>query len=1256
MSFFFRFLLLGFLFPFYLWSNTVTINGNLKWSDKQDKGLLKFDGAQYNLEKENLAYYTHQIKLGNASITSARVIDITYEPLGPSLPSFSGMTYVKEDVQLYFLNGTSQKSNYGSVFFVPIVKTPLGDFKKVVSYTIEVKTAVKKRVYKNAQKSFGTSSVLETGEWFKIGVTRDGVFQITYDFLKDLGMDVKNIDPREIKLYGNGGKMLPEVNAAYRPDDLQQNAIEVVGEGDAVFDKEDYILFYGQSPHLWSYDNTENRFVHTLHSYSDTTFYYITASNTGEASKRMGNQVSETTSNITVTSYNDYWYHESEFTNLILSGREWFGESFDARKEYDFVANFPNLVTDDSLDIFVAGVGRYTSPTSFQVELDQTTFSVPFASVPDLSSSYYGNYAQKGNTHLKFRSNTDLVNIKIIYDHGFEPVAWLDKIEINAKRSLSMVGDQLFFRDVSSVGQGVATFVLDNAANVQDVWEITDPLNVKKQSFDLAGGILSYAVSVDSLRSFVALTDVFYTDVYAKGVVLNQNLHAVNQADMVIVSHPLFINQANQLANFHIEEGLSVVVVTPEQVYNEFSSGSQDLVAIRDFVRMLYERASTTEDLPKYLLLIGDGSYDNRDVLANNTNFIPTYQSANSLHDLNSYVSDDYYGILDPAEGAYGLSDMVDVGVGRFPVQSTEEAQNIVDKIINYNTPNTMGDWRNEMTFIGDDEDGNLHMRQADELSEDFIAVDHPVYNRDKIFFDAYQQESTSGGNTYPEVNNAINNTVNQGALIVNYIGHGGEVGWGHERVLTLNDINSWENTNYPLLMTATCEFSRFDDPKRTSAGELTLLNENGAVGLFTTVRVVTSGRNFSLNQDFCEIVLDNTSDQRLGDIFRQTKNLNLNVNTRNFTLLGDPAMRLAYPKHKVVTTGLNGTAVSSSDTLTLSALSKVTVSGEVQDADGQKLSNFSGTIYPTVYDKAKRLTTLNNDSEGAFSFDLQTSKLFKGKVSVSNGEFTFSFVVPKDISHIIGDGKFSYYAENQQEDAHGYFSAFKIGGTAANYEEDEEGPQVSLYMNDENFVFGGITDENPYLLAYVSDKHGINMVGNGIGHDIIAVLDDETENAIVLNDYYEADLDSYEKGTIQFPFKNLKEGRHKLTLKVWDVYNNSSEVTTEFVVVKSQEIKIDRVYNYPNPFTTYTQFWFEHNQPNKQMYVQVQIFTVSGKLVKTIAQNVWSEGYRVSSIDWNGLDEYGDPLGKGVYVYKLRVRASNFSVAEEYQKMVILR
>jgi hypothetical protein len=1262
--------ILGFLYPLAFISQTILLEGNIDWKahviseidDQTSKTFFSFEDAHYNVAQDYIPFFSHQIKLDDGEIISLSSVEFNYENIDPSeLLGVSGVDFIKENVDLHFVNGISRKINYGDVIFTPIRYNAISNrYQRVISYRITVNTRNKSKTLISAKKAFATNSVLRSGEWYKIAVVKEGIFKLSYQFLKELGFDIDNLNPNDFKIYGNGGKKLPALNSDFRVDDILQNAIYVEGASDNVFNENDFVLFYGQSPDSWSYNENTNLFEHEVHKYSDSTYYFLTFSNTGEAVKRISSQASSPNSTRTSTSFDAYASYEKDNLNLIKSGDMWFGELFDVKTDYDFVFNFPNLESGSAITTHTSVAARSSIQSTFVVSALGNSMNLLVSAVN--TSSYTSPYAALQSGFLSFTGSSDVFNLNINYNQSTSSsLGWLDEIEVNASRELIMTGNQLFFRDTKSVGIGnVTQFTISNASTIAKLWDISDPFNVKEQEFEVQGAQVLYTTATDSLKEFVGLTSTFETQVFGLGLVENQNLHAVSGVDMIIVSHPDFLSQANQLQQFHESEGLSVVLVTPQQIYNEFSSGSQDVIAIRSFVRKLYKEAVLPNDLPKYLLLFGDGSYDNKDRETVNTNFIPTYQTPNSVDIIGSLVSDDYYGLLDDGEGTFlqaAGTELIDIAIGRLPVKTAEEADNVVHKILNYNVPSSMNEWRNRITFIGDDEDNNIHMYQSDFLAGK-VELSNKEYNVSKVFFDAFQQEVTPGGARYPDVTNAINDAVNKGSLIVNYTGHGGETGWAHERVLTVSDVNNWTNTSgYPLFITATCEFSRFDDPHRTTAGELVLVGEHGGLGLLTTVRLVFSAPNFELNKSFYNEVFNPVNDEfpTIGEVFMRVKNLNAaDPNNRNFTLLGDPALRLAYPKHDVITTQINGANISAADTL--KALGKVTIQGELRNKAGNKLVNYNGIIYPTVFDKEKPIVSLQNDGGNAFNFDLQTNKLFTGKVSVTNGEFSYSFIVPKDISYNYGAGKLSYYAENQVEDANGFYTDFYIGGTAEDYAVDEVGPEIELFMNDEKFVFGGMTDENPILIANVSDVHGINMVGNGIGHDIIAILDGKSDEAFVLNDFYAADLNSYQKGRINFPFIALEEGPHQLTLKVWDVYNNSSEATIEFVVVKDEDIILDRVYNYPNPFTTYTEFWFEHNQPNKDLFAQVQVFTISGKLVKTLSKHVLNAGFRSTAITWNGLDEYGDRIGRGVYVYRLKVRTENYSVAEKYEKLVILR
>ncbi len=548
-------------------------------------------------------------------------------------------------------------------------------------------------------------------------------------------------------------------------------------------------------------------------------------------------------------------------------------------------------------------------------------------------------------------------------------------------------------------------------------------------------------------------------------------------------------------------------------------------------------------------------------------------------------------------------------------------------------------------------------MEEADQLTKT-IATNHPSFNIDKIYLDAYPQISTPMGQRYPDVTKAINNKIKKGALIVDYIGHGNPTKFTHEEVLTDNDVTSWTNKDkLPLFMTATCEVSRFDDYKRTSIGELILLNPNGGgIGLLTTTRAVSSGPNYELNKNFIHYVFN--KDLRFGDIIRLTKvntGSDASTNKRNFTLLGDPALKLNVPYYNIVTSKINNKPVTEGAD-TLNALSKVTIQGFIENDNGNKLNDFTGLITPTIFDKPVNKKTLGNDGYSPFTYQEQKNILYKGKASVNNGDFTFSFIVPKDISYNFGNGKISYYANNTNTDASGFSNDIIIGGSSDSAFTDSIGPKINIYMNDSNFIFNGTTDENPKLLAIVSDTTGINTVGNGIGHNITAILDDNQNQKIILNDYYQADVNSYQKGKIEYPFSNLDEGHHKIKLKVWDIYNNSSESYIEFNVANSKKLVLEHVYNYPNPFTTSTSFLIEHNQPNADLDVIIQIFTVTGKIIKTIETQSMSNGYRINPIPWDGLDEYGDKIARGVYIYMVKVRSDNVKTATKINKLVILR
>lgn len=1222
---------------------------------------LNFIGAQYELSRNNLPFLYNEVHNSHSQqLLSAKVIATDFVVLEQSELELINTDSIASEILPIVSNSIVRKKHVSFLKFYPFRKNPTtGQVEKLKNIELEFQYT-KASSARSKSNVYASNSVLGSGDWYKIGVMNSNVYELSYHFLKNLGMDVDKIDPRNIRIYGNGGGKLPELNSEQRPDDLLECAIYIEGESDGKFGPSDKIYFYAEGPIEWKFDQAKNVYRHYNNQYTDTNFYFISSS------LGKGKRIEQRTDNMElpatqrINSFLDYQHYEQDKYNLIKSGYEWVGDVYDQKTNYKYFFNFPNILVDSNSWIRFHGFARSAVPSKFDLNIAGQSFSI--SALPTDIGNYLSHYAKTALSEFNIKPNSDLVEMDVNYNKPMSSSsAWLNYIEINAWRKLNFSSGQMSFRNIyANKASEVYEFAIKGASGKLKIWDVSEHNEVVQQKYDLQQDVGIFRLNNTSkINEFVVFSQGD-TTMFALGKIPNQDLHALSFIDMAIVSHPNFFAQARQLENLHTNNGLRVVVVSPQQIYNEFSSGKQDPVAIRTFMKMFYDRSVDADDMPSYLLLFGDASYDLKNKINGNTNFVISYQSKEFLHPLYSYVSDDYFGFLDDSEGLWlnNTKDKLDLGIGRLPVQTPQEAQDMLNKIGRYSSPQAMSEWRNELVFIGDDEDSNLHNYQANSLANS-IESTNKEFNTNKILLDAFQQQSTPGGHRYPDVNRAINQKIEQGALLVNYTGHGGETGLAHERVVTINDIVNWKNTNkLPLVVTATCELSRYDDPNRVSAGEMMLLNKDGgAIGMMTTTRTAFAIPNFQLSQTLYSMLFERIDgkQQSMGEVYRKVKVARFNDgNARNFSYLGDPAIKLSVPEHRVIVTSINGKAISQMDTL--KALSKVEVKGYLADyLTSQKMQDFNGTLYSTVFDKQRTVNTLNNDGNGVFTYKARDSKVFKGKASVVEGEFSFSFVVPKDISYNIGTGKISFYAENSLIDAGGYTMDFKIGGSSDSALSDNEGPQIELYMNDQSFVYGGMTDENPILKANLTDDLGINTVGNGIGHDIILILDGNSENTVVLNEYYEAEMDSYQKGSIAYKLNNLSEGKHTLTLKAWDVSNNSAESTIEFTVVKEKDIEIDKVLNYPNPFTSSTEFWFEHNQPGVPLDVKVQIFTVSGKLVKSIDQLVVSEGFRVDNIKWDGLDDYGDKIGRGVYLYKLKVRSRNGTMAEKIEKLVIL-
>ncbi|HLP05053.1 MAG TPA: type IX secretion system sortase PorU, partial [Paludibacter sp.] len=842
---------------------------------------------------------------------------------------------------------------------------------------------------------------------------------------------------------------------------------------------------------------------------------------------------------------------------------------------------------------------------------------------------------------------------------------YLNFMEVNARRYLKMYGSAMQFQNMDYFNtNNYNKYLLSNANSNVKIWDITDPGNISSMVTENIDGKLAFVAPGKDVANYLAI-DPTAASAFPKpeivGVVPNQNLHALPPVEMVIISHPNFVQQANALAQAHREkDNMTVEVVTTEQVYNEFSSGTPDATAYRWVMKMLRDKALATNDIingPKYLLLFGRGTYDNRKIFSNSgNNFILTYQADNSLVIVDSYLTDDYFGFLEDNEGTLIPSHSLDIGIGRLPVTTAQQASDVVNKITGYMKNENMGYWKNQLCFLADDGDAALHMTQSDTVASS-VARKFPAFDVNKIYLDAFKQETSASGQSYPLARNQFHNLIRSGLFLIDYAGHAAPLGWTNENILTASDVKSLSNKNLPLFVGATCDFIQFD-VQTISAGEQVVLNPmGGGIGIVSAARPVYANQNLNLNKQFCENLFrkvkkgEKWEHMRLGDVLSYAKNqLGTETNKLPYVLLGDPALKLNYPTtYQVVTSKINKNTSLVNDTLR--ALSVDSIRGFIADYNGNKISSFNGKVHVTVYDKIQRITTLNNDSDGTMTYNYRPNKLFAGDTNVKDGEFCISFLLPKDIKYNFGTGRINYYAQEDSTgtEAQGYFENFIIGGGSEDIIEDSIGPGIQLYLNSTNFVSGDKVNETPLVLADISDPHGINMVENGIGHDISLTIDEDLSQSYIVNNYFQAANNSFTEGSLKYKLPEMKEGKHTLAFKVWDLLNNSSKITVNFEVVKNLAPEIFSVYNYPNPVRSQTRIKVNHDRPETILYTTVEIFDLAGRSIWSFSQS------NADDITWDATTNGGLKVKSGIYFYRVTVRTSKSEITSKTNKMLVV-
>jgi len=1100
---------------------------------------------------------------------------------------------------------------------------------------------------------YKSTSVLNEGNFHKISVETNGIHKLTPAFFSTIP-DIGAINPKTISLFGNRGGTVPEVIADDRVDDLNEIPMMFVGNDDNVFSADEYFLFYGEGPRLLTYEDQEN-FKLENNYYELRNFYFI---NVNRAPTNFIRDVNLTGGQATVSQFDDYEKYDNDIVNLLGknfgtqgSGKKWYGEEFSGDRRQSMIDKFDlkNIVDGSEMEFRVDMAVRSTSSSSIALHIGDavSTTTVPSTSIFQAYSDY-ARHRSLLRTHT-FSSSTGIPSIDIeVFSGASIYRSWLDFISMESRKHLIYEGTTFNFR---RLGNGMANYqIQSNNSNIR-VWNVHNPFNVQRLNGSYAGQ--KFSVTAPLGEELVAFdpTENFPTPAYNKKIE-PQNIHGIMDAEYVLLYHKNFKEAAERLAEHRSSfDGLNVYLIDVETVFNEFAGGSKDPVAIRDFARMLFKRSG----IFNYLCFMGDASYDYRglDAELSKDNYIPCYQTDISLSPIRGFPSDDFYALLSDNEGG-NLQGELDVAIGRLPVGSVQEANTVVNKLIAYDTDKSFhGDWKNNFILVGDDEDGNQHFNQSESLSSR-INVDRPEFNLRKVYLDAFEQRSTTGDDRYPEAKQRLNDYMFQGALLVNYFGHGGPNGWAQERVLEIQDILSWTNAKrLPFFITATCTFTGYDDAGEKSGGELTFLNPNGgSIGLVSTTRAVGISSNERLVNSIFEFMYEKEDDQylRMGEIVRRGKNLRrsdtLGENARKFALIGDPGFILSIPEYTAIVSQFQGQPAGSlSDTI--HALDAVTFSGDILGFDGEIASDFNGTLQVKVMDKAKTNRTLENDSRSReATYKAYDAVIFKGSTTVVNGKFEVQFRVPKDIDYTYGRGRISLYASEptSQKEASGYYDKFYIGGTSSEVLEDDIPPTIDLFLNNEFFVDGGVVGPDPVLIANVGDDLGINLSNTSIGHEMIAVLDGDLPNQIIMNDYYEAKPNSFTDGVITYPFTDLEDGEHTLRVRVWDVANNSAEKTITFIVEQGKINVLENITVSPNPATEDVQFGFTHQLSYAPVDVSIEIYDQFGRVVSEIQSAVTTGGNAIENVSWNRVGYHGQVLTPGVYYYKIMASATSAS------------
>ena len=1096
------------------------------------------------------------------------------------------------------------------ISFCPIVKRD-GKYQKLVSFKLAVKgkargdlaaRAALTRANESPSARYAEHSVLKSGTWAKIRIPASGIYQISSSLARTCGFS----DISKVKIYGYGGGLQPEkLTGDYliATDDLKEVPTCMVGGRK---------LFYGVGPVTWESDSATTRI---RNNYSDYGYYFLT--NNGDEEP-------------------------------LTIDEETFKAAY-----YPMADDYHSLYEVDDYAWFHGGRKLF----------DKTLYTIGSPQTYTLTSSDTGG----------------TLSVALSYDGYFEATVRINDREVGqivvsadavtaSKRTDYLID---FPDDYSKAADHTWFFSLDSIQAGANTIKITQTSGANVRLDYLALTSRQPKALPDLTSASIPTPEYVYH-------ITNQDHHADTPVDMVIIipTTQKWLSEAERIKVLHeTKDGLRVGIVPADELYNEFSSGTPDANAYRRYLKMFYDRAVTEEDMPRYLLLYGDGAWDNRMLISdwrncNPDDFLLCYESENSFSEVKCYVSDDYFCLLDDEEQIQQRSGRSltylgkpDVAVGRFPVRTADEAKILADKTIGYANNEYAGSWQNTVMFMGDDGNNNAHMITADKVATTLQEA-YPALNIKKVYWDAYTRQSSSTGNTYPDATNLIKSQMAEGALMMNYCGHGITYGMSHESVLRLADFEEPTSLRLPLWVTASCDIMPFDGQEE-NIGETAVLNKKGgAIAFFGTTRTVYANYNELINLGFSQYVLGSTNGVRntIGEAVRLTKcdlvvsRKDITPNKLQYTLLGDPALVLAAPTQNVVIDNINGLPIDGTSAVRLAAGSIAKVTGHI--ANGQVAdASFNGTITATVRDAEETIVCRLNDrseADEAFVFKDRTKTLYSGSDSIRNGVFTFTFAVPKDISYTDGTGLMTLYAVNHEKTstAHGENGSFILNGSSMAL-NDSIGPSIYCYLNAKSFKNGSKVHVSPYFVAELYDENGINASGSSIGHDLELIIDGDMTKTYNLNSYFNYEFGDYRSGTLGFSIPQLDYGRHKLLFRAWDVLNNSSTAELDFEVARDIAPDCISVKCVRDPSTGGATFIITHDRAGSELNVQLDIYDMAGRqLWRYTESGVPADN--TYTFDWNLSMDGGRRLQTGVYLFKISISSDGSGQSSKTKKLLI--